>query len=175
VFSATLLVKTAAELPSGMVSSEFPKGIVMSERRSAKRLRTLLKGQITLSGPHSVHECAVRDLSDAGAQIILKHLVQMPPEIDFEISTRNMSVRARLVWSDGLKHGLTFIGVSQAVENIARAFYDAEDEGSSWAREPDILKEEFRRLASEAINLLGKQQAETQQVGKQKAKAQAAA
>ena len=147
----------------------------MSERRSAKRLRTLLKGRIRLSSPLSVHECAVRDLSDAGAQVVLKHPIQMPPEIDFEIPTRNMSVRARLAWSDGLKHGLTFTGVSQAVENIAKAFYDAEGEGTSWAHEPEILKEEFRRLASEAINLLGEEQAETQQVGKQKAKAQAAA
>jgi hypothetical protein len=147
----------------------------MSERRSAKRLRTLLKGQIRLSSPLSVHECAVRDLSDAGAQVVLKHPVQMPLEVDFEIPARNMSVRARLVWSDGLKHGLTFIGVSQAVENIARAFFEAEGEGSSWACEPEVFKEEFRRLAGEAINLLEKQQAETQQVGKRKVKARAAA
>lgn len=147
----------------------------MSERRSAKRLRTLLKGQIRLSGPHSVHVCAVRDLSDAGAQVVLKHPVQMPLEVDFEIPARSMSVRARLVWSDGLKHGLTFVGVSQAVENIARAFFEAEGEGASWACEPEGFKEEFRRLASEAINLLEMQEAETQQVGKQKAKARAAA
>ncbi|KFG70369.1 hypothetical protein JH26_04870 [Microvirga sp. BSC39] len=117
----------------------------------------------------------MRDLSDAGAQVVLKHPVQMPLEVDFEIPARNMSVRARLVWSDGLKHGLTFIGVSQAVENIARAFFDAEGEGSSWACEPEGFKEEFRRLASEAINLLEKQEAERQQVGKRKAKARAAA
>src|SRR5918995_5151656 len=98
----------------------------MSERRSAKRLRTLLKGRIRLSSPLSVHECAVRDLSDAGAQVVLKHPIQMPPEIDFEIPTRNMSVRARLAWSDGLKHGLTFTGVSQAVENIAPGLYEPE-------------------------------------------------
>ena len=146
----------------------------MSERRSAKRLRTLLKGQIRLSSPLSVLECAVRDLSDAGAQVVFKHPVQMPLEVDFEIPTRSMSVRARLVWSDGLKHGLTFIGVSQAVETIARAFYEAEGEGSSWAHEPEILKEEFRRLASEAIILFETQQAETQEAEK-KAKVQAAA
>jgi hypothetical protein len=112
----------------------------------------------------------VRDLSDAGVQVVLKHPVQMPREVDFEIPTRNMSVRARLVWSDGLKHGLAFVGVSQAVENIAHAFYDAEGEGSSWPHEPEILKEEFRRLASEAILLFESQEAE-----KQKAEAQAAA
>jgi hypothetical protein len=99
----------------------------------------------------------------------------MPLEIDFEIPARNMSVRARLAWSDGLKHGLTFTGVSQAVENIAQAFFDAEGEGSSWADEPEIFKEEFRRLASEAIHLFDAQQAETQQVERQRAKAQAVA
>ncbi|WP_201865284.1 PilZ domain-containing protein [Microvirga soli] len=147
----------------------------MSERRSAKRLRTLLKGRVRLSYPLSVHECAVRDLSDTGVQIVFKYPVQMPLEIDFEIPAGNMSVRARLAWSDGLKHGLTFTGVSQAVENIAQAFFDAEGEGSSWADEPEIFKEEFRRLASEAIHLFDAQQAETQQVERQRAKAQAVA
>jgi hypothetical protein len=99
----------------------------------------------------------VRDLSDTGVQIFLKKHVQIPQEIDFEIPMRNMSLRARLVWSDGLRHGLTFIGVSQAVETVARAFYDAEGEGHSWDHEPEILKEEFRRLASNAIATLEKQ------------------
>lgn len=147
----------------------------MSERRSAKRLRTLLKGQVRLSCPPSVHECAVRDLSDNGVQIVFKHPVQMPFEVDFEIPARSMSVRARLAWSDGLKHGLAFTGVSQAVENIAQAFFDAEGEGSSWANEPEIFKNEFRRLASEAIILFEAHQAEAQQIERQKAKAQAVA
>jgi hypothetical protein len=44
--------------------------------------------------------------------------------------------------------------MNQKIENVARAFYDAEDCAQAWDREPEILKEEFRRFAREAIALL---------------------
>ena len=37
------------------------------------------------------------------------------------------------------------------VEHVARAFYDAEDDGNSWDGEPEILKQEFRLYARDAI------------------------
>jgi hypothetical protein len=40
------------------------------------------------------------------------------------------------------------------VEFVARALYDAEDDAQCWDREPEILKEEFRRYARQAITLL---------------------
>ncbi|WP_230532811.1 hypothetical protein [Microvirga roseola] len=45
--------------------------------------------------------------------------------------------------------------MNDQIEFVARAFYDAEGEGQCWASEPEILKEEFRRFAREAIELLG--------------------
>jgi hypothetical protein len=41
-----------------------------------------------------------------------------------------------------------------SIERVARAFYDAEDDGICWDAEPEILKEEFRLFAREAIALL---------------------
>jgi hypothetical protein len=40
------------------------------------------------------------------------------------------------------------------VELVARAFYDAEHEGSSWDGESESLKQEFRGYARNAIDLL---------------------
>jgi hypothetical protein len=40
------------------------------------------------------------------------------------------------------------------VELVARAFYDAEHEDSSWDGESESLKQEFRGYARNAINLL---------------------
>ncbi len=40
------------------------------------------------------------------------------------------------------------------IEYVARAFYNAEDDAQSWEHEPEILKEEFRRYAREAIAML---------------------
>ena len=39
------------------------------------------------------------------------------------------------------------------VEHVARAFYDAETNGHSWADAPERLKEEFRQYAHQAIVL----------------------
>ncbi|MCB5176056.1 hypothetical protein [Microvirga lenta] len=50
-----------------------------------------------------------------------------------------------------------------AIEHVARAFYDAQDDAHSWDREPEILKEEFRRYAREAIALLRGKHADAQQ------------
>ncbi len=44
--------------------------------------------------------------------------------------------------------------LTQQVERVARAFYDAEEDAFLWESEPEILKEEFRQYAREAIALL---------------------
>jgi hypothetical protein len=46
------------------------------------------------------------------------------------------------------------------VEFVARAMYDAEDDAQVWDHEPEILKEEFRRYAREAIALLEQEYAD---------------
>lgn len=47
--------------------------------------------------------------------------------------------------------------LNQQVESVARAFYYAEGEGQSWGHEPEILKEEFRQYARDAVTLLEQQ------------------
>jgi hypothetical protein len=46
------------------------------------------------------------------------------------------------------------------VEFVARAMYNAEDDAQVWDREPEILKEEFRRYARQAIALLEQEYAD---------------
>jgi hypothetical protein len=45
------------------------------------------------------------------------------------------------------------------VEFVARALYDAEDDAQCWECEPEILKEEFRQYARQAIALLEQERA----------------
>ena len=49
------------------------------------------------------------------------------------------------------------------IEFVARAFYDAEIDAGCWDDEPEILKEEFRRYACEALFLLNQSHADEQQ------------
>ncbi len=44
--------------------------------------------------------------------------------------------------------------MNNQIELVARALYDADDEGLGWDAEPEILKEEFRGYARTAVDLL---------------------
>lgn len=45
------------------------------------------------------------------------------------------------------------------IEYIARAFYDAHEDAQLWDCEPEIIKEEFRSFAREALHLLAQHEA----------------
>ena len=51
-----------------------------------------------------------------------------------------------------------------AVEFVAKAFYELQEEARGWEREPEILKEPFRRYARDAIAHL-EPATETKQLG----------
>jgi hypothetical protein len=41
-----------------------------------------------------------------------------------------------------------------AVEFVAKAFYDLQEDARGWDREPEVLRESFRRYARDAIALI---------------------
>jgi hypothetical protein len=45
-----------------------------------------------------------------------------------------------------------------SLEAVARAFYEAQDYARDWSREPELLKEQFRRDAHIAIEVAAKEQ-----------------
>jgi len=81
----------------------------MDKRRSSNRLRTLLEARIVFNNRFSLIECTVRNLSQTGARIAFPHPIEIPPEFELEIPRREMSLRAKVVWSDGKEHGIRFI------------------------------------------------------------------
>ncbi len=44
--------------------------------------------------------------------------------------------------------------MADQVEHVARAFYDTVHDGKAWDKEFEIIKQEFRLFAREAIDLL---------------------
>jgi hypothetical protein len=78
------------------------------EHRRSQRTRTILQGRVVLNNRFSLLECIVRDLSDTGAQIAFAHPVTLPSEIELEVPKRGLSIRARVMWSNGTTHGLMF-------------------------------------------------------------------
>jgi PilZ domain len=83
----------------------------MNERRRSERRRTYLSGRIVFNERSSTLDCLVRNLSRNGA--MLKFSEPMVPRhaIDLCILSRAESLRARVVWRDGAR-----VGVSTALQ-----------------------------------------------------------
>jgi PilZ domain-containing protein len=79
------------------------------ERRLRKRWRTVLKGQVVLNNRSSVLDCSVRNPSDIGANLVFADVFLLPQDFELEISSRNLRVQARLIWSRGPTHGVMFV------------------------------------------------------------------
>jgi hypothetical protein len=95
------------------------------KRRSSPRKRTLLQGRIVFNDRFSLIECVVRDLSATGARIAFPHLIEIPPEFELEIPKKSLSLRSRLMWSNGKEHGVMF-----ASAPAARKVEDGSDLGT---------------------------------------------
>lgn len=84
------------------------------EHRSSPRTRTILQGRVVFNDRFSLIECIVRDLSETGAQIAFSHPITLPSELELEIPKKQLSTRAKVMWSDGKVHGLLFLEATQA-------------------------------------------------------------
>jgi hypothetical protein len=84
-------------------------GIVVSERRSAKRWHTVLAARITPNSRSKSIECIVRDLSDTGARVYFANTSEMPSEFELEIPSRGLKAQSCLMWSRGANHGIMFL------------------------------------------------------------------
>ncbi|KAB0266210.1 PilZ domain-containing protein [Microvirga brassicacearum] len=78
------------------------------ERRSSERFRTHLKGQIVSDNSSSPVECTVRNLSADGAGIACAYAAEIPLEFELQIPEERASARVRLIWSNGIEHGVMF-------------------------------------------------------------------
>jgi hypothetical protein len=95
----------------------------MEERRSSTRRLTVLKGQVFLNNGASFVDCSVRNLSGSGARIQFADTFVPPREFMFKIPSKDLLFQARVVWSRGMAHGVTFTQrlVATPVRQRARA------------------------------------------------------
>jgi PilZ domain len=87
-------------------------GRAFLDKRRSNRMRSLLTGRIIFNNRYSVIDCTVRDLSDTGARIAFAHPIEVPLEFELDIPKRGPAVRARVMWSNGNDHGISFINTS---------------------------------------------------------------
>lgn len=88
----------------------------MLERRTEMRARMFLGGVIAFDRRYSTVACRVRNLTQAGAYIILESSAMIPAEFDFSIPARGRSFRAQLVWRGKEAAGLCFTNPAESTE-----------------------------------------------------------
>ena len=77
----------------------------MQERRAVPRQRTFLKGLMAFNKGNSSEDCLVRNLTDHGAMVELRH-PHAPAAFDLLVASHALHKRARVVWRNGARFGL---------------------------------------------------------------------
>lgn len=94
----------------------------MQERRTGRRDRTYLGGQVAYNDRQSTLDCLVRNVSQNGAKIVFAHTALIPSVVDVLIPKKGGSRRARIVWRDDKQAGVAFLqSDSSAVVSIESA------------------------------------------------------
>lgn len=89
-------------------------GTARSTVRTRRRHRVMQQARIVL-GPDTLLPCMVRDLSPAGAKIVLSRPVRLPDAFDLVIAAHDLrTVSVRLRWQRGEVAGVWFATAADA-------------------------------------------------------------
>lgn len=78
------------------------------ERRLWPRTRVLKKGRIVFNQRRSVIDCTIRNLSPAGAMLVVKSLIGIPDRFDLSIDSDAVSHAASVIWKRDNQLGVKF-------------------------------------------------------------------
>ena len=91
------------------------------DRRPISRRRVLLSGLIVYANGTQTCDCSLRDLTPAGARIIIPNQVQLPRHFHLINIRDAVAYNARLVWINGQEIGASFESVISLSENTGLA------------------------------------------------------
>ncbi len=80
----------------------------MSERRSATRQKSFLRGRILFNNRRNSVDCLIRDISTGGARLIFSDAVSVPDVVDLYIPQKEQTLRAHVHRRHGQELGVTF-------------------------------------------------------------------
>ncbi len=87
----------------------------MIERRTARRMKSFLRGFVYVDEKRGACNCVVRDLNDEGARIIFSEAITLPDVITLHIPQKDQTLRARVTWRRCDEIGLAFTADAAAV------------------------------------------------------------
>jgi hypothetical protein len=84
--------------------------IAVREQRKHERRLTLKTANIHLAGNGDKRECAVLDLSDGGACVIVASTTDVPDSFEMTTDRDGLTRACKVVWRRGNRLGLSFDG-----------------------------------------------------------------
>jgi hypothetical protein len=97
------------------------KGFVMSDHRKHPRQLTLQTAKIFIDSHSPAIPCAVLNISDGGACVLLPTKTYVPSFFDMAIDHKNTLYECRVAWRRGDKVGVAFAASKQSDAKAARA------------------------------------------------------
>jgi len=91
----------------------------MRDRRKHPRNRTYLGGQVVYDQRYCAIDCLVRNVSQAGARLVLAGPSIVPMEFDLVIRQKGQSRRVKLVWRNEADVGVQFLDQQRAGDPLA--------------------------------------------------------
>jgi hypothetical protein len=76
----------------------------------------LKAGLIAYSGRHVTLRCAVRDLSESGARLLVDGSIDAPDTFELIIDIDGLEADCRVVWRRGKEVGVVFVGAMRKLE-----------------------------------------------------------
>jgi hypothetical protein len=83
-------------------------GAPMNDRRTARRMKSFLRGLIYFDKRRGAASCLIRDMNEEGARIIFSETITLPDVINLHIPQKEQTLRARVSWRRGDEIGLSF-------------------------------------------------------------------
>ena len=80
----------------------------MNERRTARRMKSFLRGFVYVDKERGACSCLIRDMNEQGARIIFSEAITLPNIISLHIPQKDQTLRARVSWRRGDDTGLAF-------------------------------------------------------------------
>jgi hypothetical protein len=81
----------------------------MEERRRVLRQRTLKAGRIVIGPRTSAVECTVRNLSPAGALLLVPSVAAIPDGFELVLEAANVRRACRVIWRGDSRVGVEFV------------------------------------------------------------------
>ncbi|GEO98369.1 PilZ domain-containing protein [Methylobacterium haplocladii] len=90
----------------------------MSERREATRRRVFIGGRIVHSCILSDTNCILRNLSPAGARVVVSGTIPLPDRFAIVVDSRGTTRAVETVWRSGDEMGVRFVSEAHEREGV---------------------------------------------------------